>query len=230
MESEQNVVEFYVLCNKLKNVIRSGWKLWNVERERVESVAEHVYGAQMLAIAMWSEFKYDIDLKKVLFMLAVHELEEIVIGDLTPFEINRETKQQRGHSAVEKILENLTTKQEIQNLIFEFDNRKTKEAVFAYQCDKLEADLQCKLYDEENCVNLMAQENNIALEEANVKKLLKEENNSWSRMWLRFGQQFSFYDDNFMKVSKYAMNNKINKSKLYNHKGQGGDAFAARSI
>ena len=163
MESEQNVVEFYVLCNKLKNVIRSGWKLWNVERERVESVAEHVYGAQMLAIAMWSEFKYDIDLKKVLFMLAVHELEEIVIGDLTPFEINRETKQQRGHSAVEKILENLTTKQEIQNLIFEFDNRKTKEAVFAYQCDKLEADLQCKLYDEENCVNLMAQENNIAL-------------------------------------------------------------------
>lgn len=214
MESEQNVVEFYVLCNKLKNVIRSGWKLWNVERERVESVAEHVYGAQMLAIAMWSEFKYDIDLKKVLFMLAVHELEEIVIGDLTPFEINRETKQQRGHSAVEKILENLTTKQEIQNLIFEFDNRKTKEAVFAYQCDKLEADLQCKLYDEENCVNLMAQENNIALEEANVKKLLKEENNSWSRMWLRFGQQLSFYDDNFMKVSKYAMNNKINKSKL----------------
>lgn len=214
MESEQNVVEFYVLCNKLKNVIRSGWKLWNVERERVESVAEHVYGAQMLAIAMWSEFKYDIDLKKVLFMLAVHELEEIVIGDLTPFEINRETKQQRGHSAVEKILENLTTKPEIQNLIFEFDNRKTKEAVFAYQCDKLEADLQCKLYDEENCVNLMAQENNIALEEANVKKLLKEENNSWSRMWLRFGQQFSFYDDNFMKVSKYAMNNKINKSKL----------------
>lgn len=214
MESEQNVVEFYVLCNKLKNVIRSGWKLWNVERERVESVAEHVYGAQMLAIAMWSEFKYDIDLKKVLFMLAAHELEEIVIGDLTPFEINRETKQQRGHSAVEKILENLTTKQEIQNLIFEFDNRKTKEAVFAYQCDKLEADLQCKLYDEENCVNLMAQENNIALEEANVKKLLKEENNSWSRMWLRFGQQFSFYDDNFMKVSKYAMNNKINKSKL----------------
>ena len=214
MKSEQNVVEFYVLCNKLKNVIRSGWKLWNVERERVESVAEHVYGAQMLAIAMWSEFKYDIDLKKVLFMLAVHELEEIVIGDLTPFEINRETKQQRGHSAVEKILENLTTKQEIQNLIFEFDNRKTKEAVFAYQCDKLEADLQCKLYDEENCVNLMAQENNIALEEENVKKLLEEENNSWSRMWLRFGQQFSFYDDNFMKVSKYAMNNKINKSKL----------------
>lgn len=214
MESEQNVVEFYVLCNKLKNVIRSGWKLWNVERERVESVAEHVYGVQMLAIAMWSEFKYDIDLKKVLFMLAVHELEEIVIGDITPFEINRETKQQRGHSAVEKILENLTTKQEIQNLIFELDNRKTKEAVFAYQCDKLEADLQCKLYDEENCVNLMAQANNIALEEENVKKLLAEENNSWSRMWLRFGQQFYCYDDNFMKVSKYAMNNKINKSKL----------------
>lgn len=57
---EKNVVNYYVLCNKLKNVIRTGWKTWNVQRERLESVAEHIYGVQMLAIAMYSEFKYDI--------------------------------------------------------------------------------------------------------------------------------------------------------------------------
>ena len=37
----------------------------------------------------------------------------------------------------------------IEKLFLEFDNHKTKEANFAYQCDKLECDLQCKLYDEE---------------------------------------------------------------------------------
>ena len=75
----KNVVNYYVLCTKLKDVIRTGWKTWNVKRERLESVAEHVFGVQTLAIAMYSEFEYDIDIMKVLFMLAVHELEETII-------------------------------------------------------------------------------------------------------------------------------------------------------
>ena len=83
MSKEENVIKYYVMCNKLKNVIRTGWKTWNVERERVESVAEHIFGVQMLAIAMKSEYEYDIDIMKVIFMLAVHELGEIVIGNKT---------------------------------------------------------------------------------------------------------------------------------------------------
>lgn len=44
MSKEQNVINYYVICNRLKNVIRTGWKSWNVKRERIESVAEHIYG------------------------------------------------------------------------------------------------------------------------------------------------------------------------------------------
>ena len=98
---EKNVVEFYVLCSKLKNIVRPGWKMWNVKRERVESVAEHIYGTQMLAIAMWSEYKYDLDIKKVLFMLAIHELEETKIGDMTLFDIDKQSKNVIGRKAVE---------------------------------------------------------------------------------------------------------------------------------
>ena len=68
MNKQQNVIEFYLLCNRLKNIIRTGWKAWNVKRERLESIAEHIYGTQMLALAMWSEFKYDLDIKKVMFI------------------------------------------------------------------------------------------------------------------------------------------------------------------
>ena len=42
MGKEEKVINYYVLCNKLKNVIRTGWKDWNVQRERLESVAEHI--------------------------------------------------------------------------------------------------------------------------------------------------------------------------------------------
>ena len=80
-EKVKTIIDFYVLTTKLKDTIRTGWKHWGIKRERVESVAEHIFGVQMLAIAIQSEYKYDIDIMKVLFMLAVHELEEIYIGD-----------------------------------------------------------------------------------------------------------------------------------------------------
>ena len=210
MLPEANVINFYVLCNKLKNVIRTGWKDWHVQRDRLESVAEHIYSTQMLAIAMCSEFNYDIDIYKVVYMLAVHELEEILIGDLTQFQISREEKAKIGHEAIKKILSNLTDKEYIESIILEFDERKTKEADFAYHIDKLECDLQCKMYDEEGCVDIDAEKDSANIHDENVMRLLKE-GKSWSEMWMTFGQNKYHYDENFLKVSNYAKNNKITK-------------------
>ena len=205
---EQRVVDYYVICNRLKNVIRTGWKDWGVSRERVESVAEHIYGVQMLAIAMWSEYQYDIDIKKVLSMLAVHELEETVIGDLTMFQISKEEKDELGHKAVKDILSKLSLGDSVEELVIEFDERKTVEAMFAYQCDKLECDLQCRIYDEEGCVDLNQQQNNKTAQDKAVKELLNS-GMSWSQMWLKFGQDRYPYDDNFRAVSNYAMSHNI---------------------
>ena len=212
MTKEENVINYYVICNKLKNIIRTGWKDWNVKKERLESVAEHIFGTQMLAIAMNSEYQYDIDIMKVIFMLAIHELGETIIGDLTQFQISKDEKIKIEHDAVKEILSNLLEKKQIEELFLEFDSHKTKEAMFAYQCDKLECDLQSKLYDEEGCVDLNHQENNKTMNNKLVKQLLQEKN-SWSEMWLKFGQSIYPYDDNFIAVSNYALNNNIKKLK-----------------
>ncbi len=215
MSKEENVLNYYVMCNKLKNIIRTGWKKWNVQRERIESVAEHVYGVQMLALAMKSEYKYDIDIMKVILMLSIHELGETIIGDLTLFQIDKKEKEKIEHAAVHNILSSLLDGEQIEKLFIEFDEQKTKEAIFAYQCDKLECDLQCKLYDEESCVDLTKQPENDIINNEKIKDLL-ECNKSWSRMWLKFGQQIYPYDNNFMAVSNYALNNSIAKIKVYN--------------
>ncbi len=204
---EKNVIEYYVLCNKLKNVIRTGWQDWNISSERLESVAEHVYGVLMLAIAMYSEFDYKIDLTKVLYMLSVHELEEIIIGDLTLFQVDREEKKKKGHEAVAKILANLKNKDEIMNLVLEFDERETEEAKFAYECDKLECDLQARIYDLSGYADV-----NRGSEELRNKprvRELYEKGYTLSEMWLLFGQERYPYDENFLKVSNYALNHDI---------------------
>lgn len=213
MTKEESVINYYVICNRLKNVIRTGRKNWNVQRERIESVAEHIFGVQMLAIAMKSEYQYDVDIMKVIFMLAVHELGETVIGDLTQFQISKDEKEKLEHQAVNKILSGLLDGNQIEQLFLEFDAHNTKESIFAYQCDKLECDLQSKLYDEEGCVDLNKQDGNDILRNPRVQELLKN-GASWSTMWLRFGQQVYPYDNNFRAVSDYAINNDIGKKKL----------------
>lgn len=208
MEKEKKVINYYVLCNKLKNVIRTGWKDRNVQKERLESVAEHIFWVQMLAIAMKSEYQYDIDIMKVIFMIAIHELWETVIWDLTEFQISREEKERIEHEAVHKILKDLADGEEIEKIFLEFDGHKTKEANFAYQCDKLECDLQCKLYDEEWCVDLNKQQSCNAIENEKVQKLLKE-NKTWSEMWLEYDKENILYDENFKEIINYVLNHKI---------------------
>ena len=208
MTREENVIKYYVLCNKLKNVIRTGWKDWKVQRDRIESVAEHIFGVQMLAIAMKSEFEYDIDIMKVIYMLAIHELGETVIGDLTQFQIDKKEKEKIEHEAVHKILASLIDGEKIEALFLEFDAHETPEAIFAYQCDKLECDIQCKLYDQEKCVDLTHQEGNNTVNDDTVKELL-ETGKSWSQMWLEFGQSRYPYDKNFLSVSNFVKDNDI---------------------
>lgn len=206
----KNVLDFYILCNKLKDVVRTGWKAWNVERERIESVAEHIYSTQMLAIAMHKEFDYDLDLEKVIYMLAVHELEEIVIGDLTLFDITPEEKDKKGKEAVKKVLCNLSNSLDIEMLTIEFSEKKTPEALFAYYCDKLDCDIQAKLYDEEKCVDLNNQENNPYIGIDRVSKLIKE-NKTWSEAWIESDRRIYSKDDNFLRVLEYIESNNLLK-------------------
>ena len=206
---EKSVVRYYVLCNKLKDVIRTGWKDCNVKKERLESVAEHVYGVQMLAIAMHSQYKYNLDLNKIILMLAIHELEEIIIGDLTCFQISEKEKRKIGHKAIEEVLKDLINKNELKNLILEFDERKTEEAKFAYHCDKLECDLQCKLYDEANYVDMNNQNNNDTYHDEKVQNIIKRGEATWSGMWLSHDKSKFIDDPNFLSVWEYVKNNNI---------------------
>ena len=149
------ILKFYKTTNKLKNLIRTGWKMWNVSAERIESVAEHIVGTQMLALALNSQFKLGIDIERVIYLLAIHEIGETAIGDITPYDgITREEKHEREMKAVQEILGGLFDYEYIFNAFNEFENRSTIEGEFAHLCDKLEADLQCKMYDDLGAIDM----------------------------------------------------------------------------
>ena len=171
----ENAVRFYILATQLKYKIRSGWDKhhWNI-KGRKESVAEHIYGTCILAISISSEFKCDVDLNKVLKMLVLHEIGEVLIGDITPFDnVSLEEKHKIEHEAIEKIVDGMIVKDEIIFLLNEFDEHKTKESVFAFYCDKLEANLQSKVYQDKGCHHsLDDQKNNKVMNSKKIQNII----------------------------------------------------------
>ena len=204
----KDIMSFYALCSKLKDTIRKGPLTWNANRKRIESVAEHIYGVQMLAISIYYQFGYKLDLNKVIYMLAIHELEEIEIGDLAFYETTKEDKLEKGKNATDLILKDLIGKEEISNLLDEYNERKTEEAIFAYHCDKLECDVQMKLYDQEGCFDLNNQPNNPIIDLPSVKKVLESEN-SISNAWIEFDRSKFEDDPVFIEIINWLKDNNI---------------------
>ena len=144
----ENIIRFYLFANKLKEKVRTGWIEVEISSERLESVAEHIFGCLILAIGIDSEYKLNLDMYKVLKMLTLHELEEIIMKDFTIRDkITPEEKIELGRECVKKVTKGLIKQNEIIDLLDEFNSRNTKEALFCYKIDKIECDFQAKVYD-----------------------------------------------------------------------------------
>lgn len=152
---KEDAFKFYFKATQLKDILRQGAVQWNVKKNRLESIAEHVYGCLILAISLHSELNLELDLGKTLEMLAIHELEELVIGDVTPLDnIDKKDLKDKAREAVFSFVKNLNQSDFLMNLTDEYNEGKSLEAKFAKAVDKLECVLEFKKYQDLKQVSL----------------------------------------------------------------------------
>ncbi|MDA1131352.1 MAG: HD domain-containing protein [archaeon] len=125
----------------LKNIIRAGWLKVGIERP--ESVASHSWGMSALALELCPQH---LDLSKVLSLCIVHDIPEIIVGDLTPLD-DCTNKAKDEHSAMQKLAPQWL------HLFEEYAAGKTAEAKFVKQIDKLDMALQAMIYRNEQGVD-----------------------------------------------------------------------------
>lgn len=206
-ERLKSIMSFYLLATRLKYKIRSGWDEthWNVSKERLESVAEHIYGTCILALSIDSEFETNLDIDKIIKMLVLHELGEVIIGDITPFDnITPEEKMKREHAAIKDVLGDLVKNEEYFALLLEFDAKKTREAVFAHLCDKLEADIQAKVYQDMGCQNpLDEQEKNVVFKSESIQQMLQDGAKTAFDIWYEWDKALFADDEKFSALLDY---------------------------
>lgn len=189
----KNILEFYVLANELKNVVRTGWVEVGIPREKVESVADHVYGSLVLSIAIVSEKNIDIDLEKVFKMIIVKELKKAITKEEASINSINE-------GSVENILNKLSNKEELMNVYEEAENKETKEAKFALMVTKLESDIQAKIYEKNGDFTVENAKKDIENYPEELKSQLINIEKA-SDGWLTYDRQY-YTDELFMSLSK----------------------------
>lgn len=63
--------------------------------------------------------------------------------------------------------------------------------------------------NEENCVDMLDQDDNKTYHDERVQKIMNSGEISWSGMWLEYDRDKYLDDENFIEVLEYAKNNKI---------------------
>jgi len=127
---------------ELKQLPRTGWVRSEVDNP--ESVAAHSWGMAILALRLAPK---NLDMIKVLSMCLVHDLPEVRIGDLTPYD-DVSNKAELEHAAMSMMAPNWLA------IFEEFEAGVTEEAKFVKQIDKLDMGLQAILYQNQQGLDL----------------------------------------------------------------------------
>ncbi|MCF6464653.1 HD domain-containing protein [Clostridium sp. Cult2] len=131
-------IEFIVELDKMKSILRQTSLIDNSKRE---NDAEHSWHISVMAMILSEYANEDIDICKVIKMLLVHDLVEIYAGDTFCYDkAGNMDKKERELKAADKIFGILDRDkgEELRNLWDEFEEMKTKEAIFAASMDRLQ--------------------------------------------------------------------------------------------
>lgn len=124
---------------QLKDIPRTGWVRSGVDNP--ESVAAHSWGMAVLALRLCPGH---LDLCKVLSMCLVHDVAEIVVGDLTPHDaIQGQEKHDLERAGMLKIAPQWI------DLFDEYEQGTSDEARFVKTMDKLDMGLQAMHYQQQ---------------------------------------------------------------------------------
>ena len=122
---------------KLKHLSRAGWLRVGISSP--ESVASHSWGVGYLALITAPA---DLDIQKLLAMALIHDLPEIIVGDITPHDgITTQEKHAQEEAAAHRILDNKAF-----TLWKEYQQKKTPEAQYLSLLDKVDMALQAQIY------------------------------------------------------------------------------------
>lgn len=134
----------------LKSIKRTGWLRAGVAPPKCESVADHAFYVVLYAALFADD---SLDRATVLDMAIVHDLAEIVVGDLTPTDCPRAEKIERERSAMASICRVLPNGEKWRAVWEAYERQDSPEAKFVRAVDRAEMARQAALYAQDEGID-----------------------------------------------------------------------------
>lgn len=145
----KKILKVFLTLQWAKELPRQGFIAMGFKRNEADSVAAHSFSTSLLAYFLARQLQKDgikVDAEKVLKMGLVHDIGETIVGDVGTF-----VKGMAGgvfknieEEGVKTLVEGLDSKDEILDLVSEYNDRKTLEARVVKAADNLDALAQAK--------------------------------------------------------------------------------------
>ncbi|MGF1761908.1 HD domain-containing protein [Aliivibrio kagoshimensis] len=136
MNDIENILQFIVEIEKLKNVIR---KTKPVGLDRFENSAEHSWHVALSAIMLKDHSSEPINIDRVIKMLLIHDLGEIDAGDKIIYESETTEQKQKELDGIERLFAMLPSDlaKELTTLWIEFETGESTDAIYAKAIDRV---------------------------------------------------------------------------------------------
>ena len=152
-KSKENKIKWIFFKNRLKNVYRTGWLELGVEKDQVESVADHIASTSSLINSYNEQYDLKLDINKVDKMLLMKEIVKAYTKEEKSV-INGENTNEINRNIIIQICKDYNLDSSYLTIYDEYIKQETSEAKYSLMFSKFESDLQAVDYYERGLITL----------------------------------------------------------------------------
>ncbi|PKK49975.1 hypothetical protein CI102_6874 [Trichoderma harzianum] len=154
-EGSSSPIPFFHMLSRLKTTKREGWRRFGIERG--ESISDHMYRMSLITMFAPPALAKKLDLQKCMKMALIHDMAELLVGDITPVDgVPKTEKNRREAETMDFLTKNLLRSvaggdvgAEIRAVWQEYEDSKTLDSHFVHDVDKIELMLQMVEYEKQ---------------------------------------------------------------------------------
>ncbi|KAI9797913.1 MAG: hypothetical protein M1825_005682 [Sarcosagium campestre] len=152
-------VPFFHMLTRLKTTKREGWRRFNITDG--ESISDHMYRMALITMFAPPSLSARLDIARCTKMALVHDMAELLVGDITPVDnISKQEKSRRESTTMDYLTTSLlgnvgggVAGEDIRAVWEEYETGDTLESKFVHDVDKVELLLQMLEYEQASGAN-----------------------------------------------------------------------------
>ena len=147
--------KLFFLFDILGDIKRSGPIQWKIDWFRTSDIKDHIFDLIVIIKMLKPYLPAYINTEKMIDYAIVHDLTEVITGDITTFEgITKEEKKRVEKIAREYLIIEYQSILNINTLLDDFEESKDLEAKILHMIDKIHSSIEFLKYDNEKKVDM----------------------------------------------------------------------------